>query len=414
MPNEISPFSFMQFSDVHLDSRFSTDRLGLSPSQRHERAKEILEIFDRALEEAVARAVEAILICGDLWENESVTGETVQHLISAFGNLGNIPVIITPGNRDCYRADSPYNPEYLSVRDLGQWPDNVFIFRTTQFSAMKVPGRPDVSVTGRAFDSADTVYDRLLQSLAPRHVDCPIKLLMYHGSYEGYQGGDAGRPNKTTAPFSLEELIAQGFTYAALGHYHDVSDVSTPEGIMLGAYAGAMVARSFDELGPRCALFGTIMEDGGCSLDPLEVDVRRMLIVGADVSGLSHDHIIEEISANLEDQGGRPEDMIYLHLEGKYGTGSEPKEVFDELRDRYYHVRLHDNTRPDYLAERFDERTTEWKFIESMLELKRNTERDSADWGADADPGSGAVVEDALYYGLEALKLKKVTVRDVD
>ena len=94
--------------------------------------------------------------------------------------------------------------------------------------------------------------------------------------------------------------------------------------------------------------------------------------------------------------------------------------VAQSLSDQFYCLQILDNTRADYLAERFDQRTTEWKFIESMLEMKTRAEKlKHQELGSDSLTGmtgsdvSGKTVEDALYYGLDALKTKQVTVRNV-
>ena len=86
----------------------------------------------------------------------------------------------------------------------------------------------------------------------------------------------------------------------------------------------------------------------------------------------------------------------------------------------FYHLLVVDNTRADYLAERFDQRTTEWKYIEAMLEMKTRAEKaKNQELGGDSLTGipgadvSGKTVEDALYYGLDALRTKKVVVKNV-
>ncbi|HEY9719230.1 MAG TPA: DNA repair exonuclease [Trichormus sp.] len=422
MTAEPGRFTFLQVSDVHLDSKALAVGAPLTVAQRRMREQEMLDAFLRALETAREQKVDVVLIPGDLWENETVRGDTIARVIEACGALGEIPILITPGNKDYYSVDSPYNTKALQVRGLPTWPQNVFIFTSDQFVTIRHPLRNDVSFTGRAFTSDQVQPTRILKNTLPRREEATINILVLHGALEGYSGADADWPGKMTAPFSAAELKAQNFTYAALGHYHEFTEVKLDTGLLLGAYSGCLGGRIFDEIGPRCALLGTI-EPGrpgrwNVSLEPMEFDTRRLIMVGADISGLSIEDMMDEISLSIEDQGGRPEcDIVYLHLEGRYSPATEPETVIERLRERYSQLVVWDNTRPDYLGEKYDQRTTEWKFIGALLELKQKIERARAGTEPDTSNGSklsGPIVEDALYYGLDALRQKRITVRNVD
>jgi hypothetical protein len=123
--------------------------------------------------------------------------------------------------------------------------------------------------------------------------------------------------------------------------------------------------------------------------------------------------MLEEITMGIADQGGRIEsDFVFLQLEGNYRIDTNPTAIIEELRYRYYNVAVMDYTRPDYLSETFDERTTEAKFVESLLDMKKNAENVGAE--SDTTQNDASLIEDALYYGLDALRRKRVTVRDVD
>jgi DNA repair exonuclease SbcCD nuclease subunit len=239
---------------------------------------------------------------------------------------------------------------------------------------------------------------------------------------EEYSGhDDAESEDKFTAPFSQAELKAQNFTYAALGHYHDFSEARTESGLLIGAYSGCLGGRNFYETGPRSALLGTI-EPGrpgrwNVQIEQLEFDNRRLIMVAMDVTGLSVEDLWQEIVASIEEQGGRaPSDLVYLHLEGRHGAADDPEPILGQLRQTYPELIIFNNARPDYLAETHAENTPEWGYIQALLELKRRVERARTDPEVDAEshPLSGSVVEDALYYGLDALKQRRIIVRNVD
>jgi hypothetical protein len=80
-----------------------------------------------------------------------------------------------------------------------------------------------------------------------------------------------------------------------------------------------------------------------------------------------------------------------------------------------YHLIIDDATRPDYYLDKMDPRTTEGRFIQYLQNLKVTAESRG---GTMTDDQSGEltsdIIEDALYYGLDALNQKKVAVPDVD
>jgi DNA repair exonuclease SbcCD nuclease subunit len=424
MESQLKRFTFLQLSDVHLDSRFLSGRLGLSHSQRYERNNEMLLSLYRALEEAARRRVDAIFIPGDLFDADTVTGPTINYLIESFSRLGDIPVVIAPGNRDYYSFASPYNPKVLQARGLPPWPDNVIVFDADAFQTIRHPLREDVCFIGRAFQKNEVEPRRLLNRPVALRTGAPLNFFVHHGFLEGYAGPDAEIADKYSAPFSVEELESQAFTYAALGHCHEFAEVYSSRGKLIGAYGGSFVGRSFEEAGPRLALFGTVIVGPSrvpeCTVEPYEFDNRRIYVAGVDVSGLSEDVMAEEIGLAIQEQGARTgEDIVYLHMEGSYPPEADKSSVVERFRDNFFHVRVADHTRPDYLSERFDERTTEGKFIEAMLEYKRRVEKGRTEAGlldsnAAPDSVSGGTAEDALYYGLDALRRQKVDVRNVD
>jgi DNA repair exonuclease SbcCD nuclease subunit len=356
---------------------------------------------------------------GDIWENDTVTAATIGRVMAACASLGDIPVLIAPGNKDFYCPYSPYNAEALKVRGLPAWPANVFAFSGDSFMTIRHPRRADVTFTGRAFTSSDVVQQRLLSGELPKDPSA-INFLVFHGALEGYAGSDLSWPGKQTAPFSAAELAGQKFTYAALGHYHEFCEVRLESGLLLGAYAGCLGGRSFEEPGAHCALLGTVSKAADDSwstdIELVELDSRRMISVGADVTGLSGDDMMDEITLAIEDQAARPDrDMILVHLDGRCNLSNEPDQLLEQLRARYPQLIVVDKSRPDYLSEKYDQRTTEAKYIDALLSLKRDLERARGTAGdTTTEELSGSIVEDALYYGLDALRRKRITIRDVD
>jgi exonuclease SbcD len=384
-----TPLRFLQISDVHVDSKLTHGKLGWPKDKREERLSEINSLVDRAMELVPKHGIEAVLIPGDLWDDETVSPKSVNRLIEAFASIRPIPVFIAPGNHDFCSPLSMYASETLAARRMRPWPDNVIIFREQKFFSVSHPLRPDVVVVGRAFLQNVRITERLLGKPVQRP-DADIRILLFHGSLDGYMREG---PDKITAPFSSEELLSQGFSYAALGHYHQFDQIVDVTGRVRAAYAGSTGGRTLSEDGPRYVLLGSVDSDGLVGdFEKVELDRRRIRVLDVDVSGTDSSEIQSKIEHELEVSGCRPQDIIAIRLNGRVykGTNTDMETVFT---DRYFHFKLFDRTKPAYDIENYDTRTVEGRFIQKMQQEIVSAETDD----------KRLLLERALYYGLDAL-----------
>ena len=225
-----------------------------------------------------------------------------------------------------------------------------------------------------------------------------------------------------------KQIDALGADYVALGFGSNQSRLVDDRGRLIGAQAGTLVGQRFSETGPRVALFGELKREAGgaveCLVEPVEFDSRRIWTYSADTSGMTAADAVLDITQTLEELGARKGlDIIYLELEGRYQVGQEPSAIIEKIKESFYQAVVKDNTRPNYLSETFAAGSSEARFIKAMLVLKKEAEKrmaqeEASDNGEESPKGmahlSGRIVEDALYYGLEALRQKRVNLRDVD
>ncbi len=394
---------FVQISDLHLGAPFTW----LPPARRAERRRE----QRRALEDAVALAIErqaqALLLPGDLFDIEGVDADTLAFAVHAFDAPGCPPVFVAPGNHDPATATSlTWNPRLLQARGYA-WPAHVHVFRRPSWTPVELAGT-NVTVWGRCFMSSDPVFERPLDPAAiaaagafdpeRRHV------AVFHGSREGVL--PAGQ--KLTAPFRDAEALGSPFGYLAVGHYHEPSvlrsggdDASAPR----LAYAGSTVALHIGEPGAHGVLVVTLDAESGAvtELEPVELDTRRVRTVEVDVTGAAGVEEIERRTlAAIEAAGISERDLVRARLVGRIvhgvrtSLGGDPPARAFALR---YDAR---GVRPDYDLEGIRAReptTTEDRFVQALM-----SERDDT-----ADPDRRALLLAALYYGLDALRLREVT-----
>ncbi len=418
MPQE-STFSFLQISELLLDSKLASKVLTLSPAQRQERNEECLEILIRLCKEAASRQVDAILIPGGLWDAASVTNTTAARLIELFASIPNIAVVIVPGASDAYTVDGLHNSGVLAARGLKPWSDNVLPMTNTSFETVLHPTRKDVTFTARAMASA-TDEGGAFSTGFPALSRMPIRILLLPARLANLE--ENSEMNKVCVPpykVDVDQLDAAGFTYTAFSGFHNFHMVRNSVGKLLGAYAGSLIGRTVQEAGARNALWGRVIITGNeviVTVDPVELDARKVVVTSCSITGIKPEQLQNTVKQVLAKDGARERDIVLLKLTGMYPHGDPPVVVDAAMREAFYHLILDDRTRPDYLGARPDERTTEGKFIQTLLEMKHRAELKG---GALPDTEYGTelstkVIEDALYYGLQALKERKVAVRNVD
>ncbi len=396
-------FRFLQVSDVHLGRVFAW----LPPEKRLERRQELRQVWRRVVEEAIRRRVDALFVAGDLFDGEEADPETVNRAVECVRSWGCPPVFLAPGNHDCYsKANTYYDNEKLAARGQMPWPEHVHVFKTRAFTAARHPRRLEVEIWGRCVHANVDSEERVLRQAPPLDPD-RWNLALLHGSREGFR-----RPGKrVTAPFDDRELLAAGFDYVALGHYHEPGEIRDAEGLLRAAYAGSAAVLDRDETGDHGALEVRIARDGRrlveVATERVVVDPRRLLAMAADLTGCgSVEAARERLSAALDQAGARATDLVVCRLEGRPLPGISIVPRPEEFASRVWYLHLDDaRLRPGYDLETLlrggETRTTEERFARALLAEMEGAE----------DPERRARLEAALYYGLDALRQGQVAPR---
>src|SRR6266850_5228812 len=117
---------FLQVSDLHLGRPFGW----LATDRRADRRSDQRRALERVVREAIERGVHAILIPGDLFDQEGADAEMMAFALHVFRVAGCPPVLIAPGNHDPW-SETSYNwsPRLLKARGA-TWPDHVHVFTT--------------------------------------------------------------------------------------------------------------------------------------------------------------------------------------------------------------------------------------------------------------------------------------------
>lgn len=399
---------FLQVSDLHLGKPFAW----LPADRREDRRRDQQRALEQAVAQAIERGAHAILVPGDLFDSVNVDAGLLTFAVKAFSVAGCPPVFISPGNHDpASTTNAAWSQRLLQARGIA-WPAHVHVFDTPTWTAATVPRLQGVRVWGRCFTANVESAERPLAKAALGEVNgtnpLGFEVAVFHGSREGF----CPPGQKVTAPFSDEEVAASPFVYHAVGHYHSLSRIEQPltEGVNSAgarlAYAGSGVSLDLTETGIHGALEVRI-EYGHrlpfVEVEPIELDRRRVYDVSVDVTGsASADAIDRRVIKALDLAGAGELDLVTVRIAGRLGAGVRWSGPGSDLRDRTFHMRF-DTTgvRPDYDLGTYrgrDPKTTEERFARELL----------AQIDAETDAARRAVLERALYHGLDAFKLREV------
>ena len=235
---------FLHAADVHLDSpcssRSETVRQKLRDASRL--------AFQRLVDLALAEAVDAVLIAGDLFDDERLSFQTERFLLEQIHRLDAefIPVVYATGNHDPGRAG-------LRSVELA-WPGNVTVARDR--TAVRIPiesvdresGARELRgvVTAVGHETAAETGD--LSTVFPTPEGPLPEIAVLHTQVVDSPGSAA---HQRYAPSQLEGLEKSGHDYWALGHVHKRSALCEHPGIH---YPGNLQGRTHGERGPKGCL----------------------------------------------------------------------------------------------------------------------------------------------------------------
>lgn len=303
-------------ADLHLDSRMES---GLSSEKAQERRLELLRTFTRMVEQAEKEQVDAVLICGDLFDARTISVRARNCVMDAVRMHPQIMFYYLQGNHD------------LNSLFDGSWkiPSNLKTFGADWTSY----DQGNVTITGAELSEENK--DDLLKRLALNKNRQNI--VMLHGMLTEYGGKDQADT------FSVRDLRGKGIDYLALGHIHSYR-LERLDDRGIWCYSGCMEGRGFDECGEK-GYVALEVTKGKIASSFVPFAERRLHEVPVDITGLMTQ---EEIRRKvLQELAYIPKkDMVKLLLTGRVGLETERDSAWVRkwLEDEYYFLKVKDET----------------------------------------------------------------------
>lgn len=298
-------------ADLHLDSRMESS---LPKTKAKERRLEILRTFTRMVEYASVKNVDAILLCGDLFDAKTISVRARNCVLDAILRHPKIIFYYLPGNHD----------QISFINDLGEVPENLKIFGK-EWTSYEQDG---VVITGA--EMSDESAEDFLANLV-LNAD-QTNIVMLHGMIPEY------------GPVSLQTLRGRNIDYLALGHIHGFrQDKLDERGIW--CYCGCLEGRGFDECGEKGCVQLEI-QSGKIISGFLPFAQRTFHEVPVDITGLmTQEEIQRAIQSALQEIPGK--DIVKILLTGEVSPEAEKDTRWIQkwLENDFYFMIIKDKTR---------------------------------------------------------------------
>lgn len=409
----------LQLPAFRLDSRLPIRGLRLEPAQAQQLSVIGLQALKAAFSICREANISAVLIPGDLVDASTVTSAILSELLEIFSSVP-LPIFITPGAFDPYGPESIYLPEVLASRCGRDWPGNVHIFGGNALKEVILPNNPTVSIAAIARQNPGQQVS--LRALAPRS-QAAMRILAMSLCADDIAGAvlpELSADNERLA-VPASELRSLGYSYAALGGLPNCRYINTAEGELLGCYAGTATGMIPAENGPRYALISHLSWEASSSggitvnIDKLELPVPQVKLISLEYTAGNTEPLLSQIEKSLKMSGARPGlDLVYIRVLGSCLPEDSGFQLPENMSRSFPCFIVADQRR---LQNQDDVTSAESRLISLLKTVRHNCQAASAGVLDDSrypSPISTSVVDEALLYGLEALRAGKVTVKNVD
>jgi DNA repair exonuclease SbcCD nuclease subunit len=301
--------------------------LGWLGARASDQREQLRQTFRSIIDLTIQEDADCLIIAGDLFDSNRPPGSAVRFVLRELARLGDSSetyTVILPGSHD-HMGDgsvfSCYSNEFAQI-------ERVHILGAHDVRSVVIP-RASLVVHGDPPRSNSSSEHRLAK-LRPQ-ADHEYNVAVAHGSV------DVVPVEPEDHPISRDELLAPGWSYFALGHWHSWREI---EGKGAPAvYPGAPEVIAADQAGSghvaRISLGGE-----GVEVTKVRVGARTVSSVQIDVGGaMDTDEVARRVATE------HPKDVnaiLSMTLTGlmPVGSGFEPEALLEVLKPDYFHVRL--------------------------------------------------------------------------
>jgi exonuclease SbcD len=231
-------------SDVHLES----DTFGKSEEGKSYRRR-IQGAFAKVIDRVIEERVDLFLIAGDLFDSNRVPESGTEFVQKELARVP-CPVVLIPGNHDCYDQRSVYKK--VDFTAVGP---HVHTLLKEEGATIEFP-HLDATVWGKGMVEHDHKFHPVAD-VSPRYRDY-WHIGMAHGYFV-----DEDEMQRSSLIFP-REIVQSGLDYLALGHVHVFTDLTY--GATKACYPGTPAPLHFGVNDGGSVVMVTLDSDAGVSL----------------------------------------------------------------------------------------------------------------------------------------------------
>jgi len=328
MGNNMQGIRFIHCADLHIDSPFK----GLS--EIHQDLRDLLyqstfESFNNIIELAIKETVDCVLISGDIYDGADKSLQAQIRFRNGLKQLSDtgIPSFVVYGNHD------PLDSWSATL----EWPPNVFIFGGNEVECfpLKQNSRIVAYIYGISFSTRD-ISDNLALKFEPKKDNVPAIGLLHTNV-----GENTG--HEPYAPATVEELLASGIDYWALGHVHQHKILGDSNPTIV--YPGNSQARNPRETGAKGCCLVELYPNGDSEIKFVSTDVVRYKSDELNISDCSNiDDVMNSIKTKCQEISNQMDGrhtIIRMSLTGKsdlhseFQKGDNINDLLTQIREFY-------------------------------------------------------------------------------
>jgi DNA repair exonuclease SbcCD nuclease subunit len=320
----------LHLADVHLGARHQD----MGPAAAAQRERQFAA-FRRAVDMALAEKVDAVLICGDLFDSNNQPRRSVESAAAELRRLAarHIRVVLIPGTHDCYDEGSIYRVFDLPAMAGLDEGSEMIVVLTDERPAVTFP-ELDLTVHGRVFRTKRAPHSPLA-GFTRAEGGTRWQVGMIHGSL-----ALPGKVEQDDVLFTEPEIAASGLDYLALGHWH--SFLEGRAGNTSWAYAGAPEPVAVDQDGAGSVVLVGLSDGAPPRIEqrPVGKTIHRRLDV--DAGSLAAQAELERKLAEL----ANPDLVLDARLVGVMPDRLDINldEVEQHLAGKFLRLRLRDQS----------------------------------------------------------------------
>jgi len=301
---KITPFKFIHCADLHLDSPFECIQ-SIDPEIASKLRDATFGAFENVVDLAIKEDVDFLIVAGDVYDGADRSLRAQWRFYDALRRAADsgIQCFVTHGNHD------PLDGWEAKL----EVPGGVYRFggEEVRHRIAKKGGEELAYIYGISYPSRE--INENLASRFSREDGAPFAVGVLHCNVGVAPGHD------NYAPCMVDDLVACGMDYWALGHIHarKVLRESAP----CIVYSGNTQGRSVRELGARGCYLVNVNEAGHIETKFMPTDVIRWFVEDVDIADLETlDTLINTLiyrCTEARDRAGGRDVMLRIRLTGR-------------------------------------------------------------------------------------------------